>query len=72
MTAQHLVKALTESGYLDKEIMRVEGSDAGEKVTIVFEDSSEHIDDDTMRFNDTHLIVDYYGKWRLENITWIG
>lgn len=75
MTGNDIVKALTESGLLDKEIERFEYDPAyGQEAVAVFEESHEYIDwsDDTVKYTDIHLIVSEGGKWRLENMTWIG
>lgn len=70
VTGNDIVKALTESGMLDREIDSVKGG-MGDSIVLIFEDSSEYIDEDAVLFNDTHLIVTG-NKWRLEQNKWVG
>lgn len=73
MTGNDIVKALTESGLLDKEIESIEYDPAyGQEAVAVFEESHEYIADDTVKYTDIHLIVSEGGKWKLENMTWVG
>lgn len=73
MTGRDIVNALTQSGFLDREILKADYTEEeDEALVFTFEESSEYIGDDEMKFNDIHLIVDPAGKWKLESVTWVG
>ena len=73
ITANDIVKALTESNLLNKQIETIEYDSAYDtKVIISFEESHEYIGDDEVKYNDIHLIVYGNGKWTLEHISWCG
>lgn len=73
MTGKDIVKALTESGLLDKDIESFEYCSVEDSTAkLVFEESSKYIEDDKMQFNDIHLLISEDGTWRSEHITWVG
>jgi len=73
MTGRDIVKALTESGLLDKEIESFEyDSSYDPEATAVCEKSHEYIGDDEVKYTDMHLIISEGGKWKLENVVWVG
>lgn len=73
MTGHDIVKALTESGLLDKEIesFDYDVSDSS-KALAIFEKSNEYLGNGRRKYTDIHLIISEDGKWALENVTWIA
>lgn len=73
MTGRDIVKALTESGLLDEDIESFEyDSTYGPEAEATFEKSHEYIGDDEVKYTDIHLIISEGGKWKLENVVWVG
>lgn len=72
MTGNDIVKALTHSGLLDKEIESIEFDSCDWEAVFVFEKSHEYIGEDTVRYHDVHLVIGDDGKWKLTNEIWIG
>lgn len=73
MTGRDIVKALTESGLLDKEIESFEyDSSYSPEAEVIVEQSHERLENDEVKYTDIHLIVFEGGKWKLENETWVG
>lgn len=73
MTGRDIVKALTESGLLDREIDSFEyASLYGPEADVIVEQSHERLENDEVKYTDIHLIVSEGGKWKLENETWVG
>lgn len=73
MTGNDIVKALTESGLLDKEFESFEYDFSyGEEGVFVCEKSHERLENDEVKYTDIHLIVSAGGKWKLENEVLVG
>ena len=76
MTGQDIVNALTQAGFLDKDIESFETftyyEQNGPSLKLVFEESSKYIGNDERQFNDINLIINHNGTWRLEHVTWVG
>lgn len=73
MTGRDIVKALTESGLLDKEIESFEyDSSYGPEAEVTIEKSHERLENDEVKYTDVHLIVSEGGKWKIENVIWVG
>lgn len=72
LTGNDIVKALTESGLLDKEIVSFEYFSYDLKAIAVFEKSYERLENDEVKYTDINLIVYAGGKWKLENEVWVG
>lgn len=74
LTGNDIVKALTESGLLDKELESFEYNFSyGEELGVfVCEKSHERLENDEVKYTDIHLIVSAGGKWKLENDVWVG
>lgn len=73
MTGRDIVKALTESGLLDKEFESFEyDRPYGPEAIAVFEKSHERLENDEVKYTDINLIISEGGKWKLENEAWVG
>lgn len=73
MTGHDIIKALTESGLLDKEIESFEyNSSYGPEAEVIVEQSHERLENDEVKYTDIHLIVSEGGKWKIENVIWVG
>lgn len=73
MTGNDIVKALTESGLIDKKIVSFEYDYSYDpKAIFVYETSHERLENDEVKYMDIRLTISEGGKWTLENLTWIG
>lgn len=73
LTGNDIVKALTESGLLDKELESFEYNFSyGLEADVVFEKSHERLENDEVKYTDIHLIISEGGKWKLETEVWVG
>ena len=72
VTGNDIVRALTESGLLDKEIFSIEYENDNENgAEFVAEGSSRYLGDDQMEYIDMELVVDEHG-WKLTTDRWVG
>lgn len=74
ITGKDIVRAFTESGTMDKEIVEVEstyedGFENGLEFTL--EGSSKYVGEDEMEFIDLKLAIDKHG-WHLTTHRWVG
>lgn len=73
MTGRDVIKALTESGLLDKEFESFEYERPyGPEMIVTFEKSHERLENDEVKYTDIELTIFEGGKWKLEDVTWIG
>lgn len=73
MTGRDIIKALTESGLIDKEIESFEYNRAYDpEATVVHENSHERLKNDEVKYTDIHLIISEGGKWKLKTEIWVG
>ncbi len=73
LTGRDIVKALTESGCLDKELESFEYNFSYDlKAIVVYEKSHERLENDEVKYTDIHLIISEGGKWKLETKVWVG
>ena len=72
MTGNDIVKALTDSGLLDKEIENIEFDSDDWETKFIFEESHVYVGEDTVMYHDVHLVISKDGKWKLTKETWVG